>query len=671
MRLTVRLLRTSILRLIVSRQVLSAILSIGRHVSPANLEGLLTMHEPPTSTARPIRWFPEFLRLAENRIRTQVRLLALAILVGMVAGLGAIVFYVGTQVVEHYALGVLAGYESLPRPAGEPPLPWMAPIHGPVRPWLLLVIPTIGGLLSGLLVFTLAPEAEGHGTDSVIAAYHHKQGQIRPRVPLIKIVSSALTIGSGGSGGREGPIAQIGAGFGSLLANLLRLRVAERRTLMAAGMGAGIAAIFRAPLAGALFAGEVLYSSPEFESEVIMPAAIASVVSYCTLGAYAGWKPLFATPNLTFTNPAELGPYTLLMLFMVVLAAIYTRTFYGCVRVFHRLPILPHFKPALGAFLTGAIGVTLYLALGKEPHVLAVLAFGYGAIQEVASHETTVSAAVLLAIAFGKILTTSLTIGSGGSGGVFGPSMVIGGCGGGALGLILHRFWPGLVPHPASFMIVGMAGFFAAAAKTPLSTLVIVSEMTGGYNLLLPSLWVCILAYMLSDEQSIYSSQLGSRSRSPAHQGAYVREVLAGVHVRQFLATQPAATLLHPCDPIASVIRRFGDTGYPVLPVVDDDQRLLGVIDLEEVHQASQAIYSHPLLVAEDLMRSDVQPLCPDDQLDRAQELFVENDLLALPIVQDVDSQKVIGMVRRFDIASAYLRYVHGAGGSVGTVEVR
>ena len=186
-------------------------------------------------------------------------------------------------------------------------------------------------------VFTVAPEAEGHGTDSVIAAYHHPQGQIRPRVPLVKIVASALTIGTGGSGGREGPIAQIGAGFGSLLGNLLRLRAAERRVLMAAGMGAGIAAIFRAPLAGTMFAAEVLYRSPEFESEVIIPAGFASVVSYCIFGAYSGWEPLFTIPDLAFTNPWQLGPYLLLALFMALLAMLYTRSFYGIKAVFDRL----------------------------------------------------------------------------------------------------------------------------------------------------------------------------------------------------------------------------------------------------------------------------------------------------------------------------------------------
>ena len=311
----------------------------------------------------------------------QARLLGLAVLVGIVAGIGAIVFYLATRIVEHYALGGIVGYQQPVQPAGEAEIAWMPVWVSTFRPWLLLIVPTLGGLISGLLVFTLAPEAEGHGTDSVIDAYHRKQGQIRPRVPLIKIVASALTIGSGGSGGREGPIAQIGAGFGSLLASTLRLSVADRRTLMAAGMGAGIAAIFRAPLAGALFASEVLYSSPEFEPEVIMPAAIACVVSYCTYGIYTGWEPLFSTPDLTFTNPWELGPYLLLVLFMTLLASLYTHTFYGMSRIFHRLPVRPHFRPAIGAFLTGLVGLSLYYLFGQHQSVLAVLAFGYGSLQ--------------------------------------------------------------------------------------------------------------------------------------------------------------------------------------------------------------------------------------------------------------------------------------------------
>ena len=274
---------------------------------------------------------------------------------------------------------------------------------------------------------------------------------------------------------------------------------------------------------------------------------------------------------------------------------LYTRSFYGLTYLFRRLSIRPHFKPAIGAFLTGLLGITLYYILGKEQQGLSVLSFGYGALQDVLTVSpdggTSLSLAlVLLAIAVGKIVTTGLTIGSGGSGGVFGPSMVIGGCGGGALGILLHRLWPALVPHPASFVIVGMAGFFAAAAKTPFSTLVIVSEMTGNYNLLLPTLWVCALTFLLSDEQSIYKSQVESRSRSPAHQGDYVREVLADLTVGQFIPHLATGSTLQPGDSLLTVINRLSDSPYHSLPVLGTDGRLLGMVSLKEVHLVSAIV---------------------------------------------------------------------------------
>ncbi len=485
-------------------------------------------------------------------------------------------------------------------------------------------------------------------------------------MPLVKIIASSITLGTGGSGGREGPIAQIGAGFGSVLGNLLRLRAAERRVLMAAGMGAGIGAIFRAPLAGTIFAAEVLYSSTEFEPEVILPAALATVVSYSIFGIFSGWQPLFTMPaKLAFDNPLRLLPYLVLALFMALLAAVYTHSFYGCKRLFDRLPISRKLRPAIGAFLTGAVALALYCALGRNQHVLAVLAFGYSAIQNAMTGDggqggVMATAGILLVIALGKIVTTWLTIGSGGSGGVFGPSMVIGGCGGGALGVVFHLFWPWLVPHPASFVIVGMAGFFSAAAKTPFSTLIMVSEMTGGYSLLLPSLWVCAISYLLSDKQSIYSSQVESRSLSPAHQGSFVRQVLAQVRVDQFLPKAPLAHALLPQDTLATIMERLGDASYSVMPVVDEANRLLGIVTLDEIYLVSQSASLQPLVVTADLMRSDVQPLTPNDTLDRALELFVENDLLAVPVVTDLAERRLLGMVNRFDISSAYLRYVHG-----------
>src|SRR6516164_9231061 len=275
----------------------------------------------PSPFSHPLRWFPEFLEFGKRRFRAQGRVLGAAVLVGIVAGLGGVAFTLAGQVVVRFTLEGLAGYVA-EGPGGEPHSAWIPDVHAPFRPWLLLMVPTAGGLVSGYLVFRFAPEAEGHGTDAAIAAYHVGQGNIRPRVPLIKLVASALTIGTGGSGGREGPIAQIGAGFGSLLATLLGYRAAERRVLLAAGMGAGIAAIFRAPLAGTLFAAEILYCSPEFEPEVILPAGLASVVSYCTFGVVMNglgdpgdpFRTLFRTPDLHFASAWELGPYLLLAL---------------------------------------------------------------------------------------------------------------------------------------------------------------------------------------------------------------------------------------------------------------------------------------------------------------------------------------------------------------------
>jgi CIC family chloride channel protein len=624
---------------------------------------------PPLS--HPLRWFPEFLEFGRRRFRTQGRVLSAAILVGIVAGLGGVLFSLAGQAVVQYSLQRVVGYRAV-GPSGEPHVWWIPDETAEFRPWLLLLVPAVGGLLSGFLVFRYAPEAEGHGTDAAIAAYHQGRGYIRPRVPLIKLVASALTIGTGGSGGREGPIAQIGAGFGSLLAALLGYTIAERRVLLAAGMGAGIAAIFRAPLAGTLFAAEILYCSPEFEPEVILPAGLASVVGYCTFGVVMRavgdtgdpFRTLFLTPpELNFTNALELGPYLLLALWVAILSMLYVRTFYGVTHLFHALKIPRIFKPALGAFLTGAVGLVLYYATQRTPAVLSVLSFGYGILQDGFTRDTQLTlamAGLLLGVALGKIVTTSLTIGSGGSGGVFGPSMVIGGCGGGALGVFLHAIAPTLVPHPASFIILGMAGFFAAAAKTPFSTLIIVSEMTGDYKLLLPALWVVTIAFLVSDEEPLYRSQVKSRALSPAHQGSCVREVLAGLKVSGFLLPGLEVPLLRADDPLHVVIDRLAGTGLPALPVVDHLQRLQGVVVLDEVHLAAQGEAAGMWLLAADLMRPGVQPLNPEDRLDRAMELVVEQDVLALPVVDDPKKRHVLGIVRRSDLAQAYLRKLHG-----------
>jgi CIC family chloride channel protein len=226
--------------------------------------------------------------------------------------------------------------------------------------------------------------------------------------------------------------------------------------------------------------------------------------------------------------------------------------------------------------------------------------------------------------------------------------------------VFLHGLAPALVPHPASFIILGMAGFFAAAAKTPFSTLIIVSEMTGDYKLLLPALWVVTIAFLVSDEEPLYKAQVKSRALSPAHQGSYVREVLAGLKVSGFLLPGVKPPLLRLEQPLATVVDRLSSSGLPALPVVDDAGRLQGVVVLDEVHLAAQGETAGAWLLAADLMRPGVQPLTPEDRLDRAMELFVEQDLLALPVVDDPKERRVVGVVRRSDLAQAYLRKIHG-----------
>ncbi|MCA1795388.1 MAG: chloride channel protein [Desulfobacteraceae bacterium] len=454
--------------------------------------------------------------MASLDFKVAFRWLFYFVLIGLVAGLGAIVFHYLCGLGMHYFLDMMAGYRP-DAPAGEHAL--LPATNTPFNRWMLLILPALGGIVSGWLVYTFAPEAEGHGTDAAIDAYHNKGGMIRGRIPIIKTIASTITLTTGGSGGREGPIAQIGSGFGSFLATRFNLSERERRIMMAAGIGAGVGSIFRAPLAGALFAAEVLYRDPDFESEVIIPAGISSVVAYCVFCLVFGWGSLFDSPGFKFQNPLELGPYIVLAGVLVVFGFVYVKVFYGMVGFFKKLAVPNHIKPAIGGLCTGIIGFYL-------PYTLA---FGYGMAQNAIFNQVAIS--TLIALAIGKIFTTSFSIGSGGSGGVFGPSVVIGGALGGAVGKIFHMIIPTVVTHPGAFVIVGMAGFFTAVSNTPISTIIFVSEMTNSYHLLLPSLLVCSLCYLLSQRFTIFENQVKSRVDSPAHAGEFMMDILQTMKV--------------------------------------------------------------------------------------------------------------------------------------------
>ena len=562
-------------------------------------------------------------------------------IIGIIAGLGSIIFHYLCLLGIHFFLDMMAGYRA-PSPAGEHHL--LTPTTTVFSRWVLFFLPALGGLFSGWLVCTFAPEAEGHGTDAAIDAYHHKGGFIRSRVPFIKTIASAVTLTTGGSGGREGPIAQIGAGFGSFLATRLKLSERERRIMMAAGIGAGVGSIFRAPLAGALFAAEVLYRDPEFESDVIIPAGISSVVAYCLFCLVFGWGSLFQSPEMKFQNPMELPVYLVLAVVLTATGYLYVKSFYGITAIFHRFKIPNHIKPAIGGLCTGCIGFF-------APQTLA---FGYGYIQQALDGAAHITIPFLLVLGLGKILTTSFSIGSGGSGGVFGPSVVIGGAMGGVVGMVFHILMPGVITDPEAFIIVGMAGFFAGVSNTPISTIIFVSEMTNSYHLLLPSLLVCSVCYLASTKWTIFHNQVTNKVASPAHTGEFFVDILQSIHVRDLMDRVRKVRLIPRDMPFVEFKKYFSQTKQHYFPVVDAEKKLAGIFSSTDIRAVLFTREIEQLVVMQDIANSDIIYTTPEDDLNNVLHKFTMKNIDSLPVVQEDDPGELIGMLRRREVIAFY-----------------
>ncbi|HPB11137.1 MAG TPA: chloride channel protein [Kiritimatiellia bacterium] len=458
-----------------------------------------------------IQWW-RFWMAGEGLSVKTGRALSLCALTGLAAGLAAAGFYWLLESARYYLMEGLAHYAP-PLAAGETAL-YPVVCHAERLRWALLALPALGAAAGALLVKFFAPTAGGHGTDAAIHAYHRDEGRIPFAVIPVKAVASALVIGSGGSAGCEGPVTQIGAGCGSALAGLLKLDAAERRILMAAGLAAGVGALFRAPLAGAIFAAEIFYSGLDIEYEIMMPSLVASTVAYTVFALFFGWQPLFIMPEYTFEDPLKLLPYLLLALVVALGAKFYILVFRQVESASRAWQVPAWVKPGIGGLLTGLIGVFLPQVLGS----------GYGIIQQalavnspLAERFGGLSLGLLLLIFFGKIFATAFTVASGGSGGVFGPALVSGAALGAATGVALTRLFPGLDLNPGAFALVGMAGFLAASVRVPIAAIIMVSEITGNHSLLLPSMWVCGVAYWLGNGWTIYRSQVRTRDCSPAH----------------------------------------------------------------------------------------------------------------------------------------------------------
>jgi CIC family chloride channel protein len=437
------------------------------------------------------------------------RLIADAFLLGVCGAIAAQVFGLLLRGTTSLFLLHLAGYQApgLPNEGGV-----LQQVIGRHGLWLVPVATTIGGLAVGLITQWLGPEAAGHGTDTVIRAFHWKDGALRARVPIVKLVASAITIGSGGSAGREGPIALVTAGFGSLYASLTRREGRDRRLLLVIGMAAGLSAIFRSPIGTALFAIEVLYADMQFESGALLYAMLASIVAYAVNGAISGWEPLFRVPS-TIEQLHAAGDYGWFIVLGVgagVLGTILPALFYAVRDLFLRMPVKPFLRPAIGGLLTGMLALVLPQVIGG----------GYGWIQEAINGQLLLG--TLLVLVGAKMVALTFTVASGGSGGVFAPSLFIGAMFGGACAAVFHQ-------PPLPFVIVGMAAVFAGAAHVPVATLMMVVEMTGGYALLVPAALAVMLSYLVQMQlssrlkyRSIYEAQVASRADSPAHRAQHV-----------------------------------------------------------------------------------------------------------------------------------------------------
>jgi chloride channel protein, CIC family len=434
--------------------------------------------------------------------------LLLGVTIGVIAGLGAVVFYLALKYTAEFLLGYLADYQT-PTPVGE------GGSHGSAgfsRAWAIPLVTTGGALLSALIVTKLAPEAAGHGTDEAIEAVHTDPRAIRFRAVLVKVVASALTIGSGGSAGREGPTAQISAGFSSLLARRLNLSDEDGRTAVALGIGAGIGAIFAAPLGGAVLAASIPYRD-DFDYRSLLPGFISSGTAYAVFGAFLGFDPLFGyiDAEYRFEKAWPLLWFVVIGLVAAAVGYLYARTFHTSVRLTRRLPGGPVLKPALGGLLVGLLGLLI-------PQILSS---GYGWAQLAADRKSLMAIPlwIVIVLPIAKIVATSLSIGTGGSGGLFGPGIVIGAFAGAAVWRLGELSGLPGVPHePGIFVVVGMMACFGSVARAPLAIMIMVAEMTGSFSVVPGAiLAVGIAALVMSRTNvTIYEAQRLNRETAVA-----------------------------------------------------------------------------------------------------------------------------------------------------------
>ena len=562
------------------------------------------------------------------------RYLLIPATIGVLTGVFAILFVFTLDLITGIVLEKIVGYIQ-PLPAGEGTREFS---DKPERFYLLPLTVAVGGFISGILTHFLSPESAGVGTDSAIRAYHRKE-RLSIKSSLVKLLTSAVTIGTGGTSGREGPIALIGAGVGSTVGNLFRLGEKDRRTALAVGLGAGIAAIFKAPLAGAIISAEVFFKR-DFEIEAMIPSFVASVVSYSVFCMVFGFQPIFSSEVLSLSESGYLSllAYAGLGLFCALVVRLFTLTFFRVKSYFDLLKVHSVLKPAIGGLLAGIVGAVAVPAIGN----------GYGWIQLILSGERT-DLFLIVSGLIGVAIGVSLTLGSGMSGGVFGPSVLIGGFTGALFAKVVNDL-TGADLHVPSFTIVGMVSVFAGAAKAPLSTLILIAEMTGGYDLLVPAMISVFISYFLSGEKSIFPSQVPTRIDSPAHIEEWGILSLEKEKVRDHMKVPISVVPETPVEEVLKIISAELIGGVPVV----SGTRVIGIVTKSDIMALNPALRKERK--AGEIMTPNPIVAVPEDTLADCLRVMIGAGVGRLPIVEDRESMRLVGIITRADIGKAIRR---------------
>ena len=502
-----------------------------------------------------------------------------------------------------------------------------------------IVIPGIGGLVVGLLVYYFAREAKGHGVPEVMEAVALRGGVIRKRLVIVKSLASAICIGTGGSVGREGPIVQIGSAIGSSVGQILKVSADRMRTLVGCGAAAGIAATFNAPIAGCMFALEIILG--DFGLATFSPIVISSVTATAISRHYLGDFPAFIVPNYELISAWEFPLYVTLGVICAVVALLFVKTLYRIEDLFDDIKFPLYLKAVVGGLILGTAGLVF-------PHLLGV---GYGAIDLSLVQE--LAWWLMLLLIFLKILATSITIGSGGSGGIFAPSLFLGAMTGGLFGVIVHGLFPSITASPGAYGIVGMAAIVSATTHGPLTAILTLFEMTGDYKIILPLMVTCIISSLVIQrlmKESIYTMKLIRRGVD-IRQGREVN-ILKSIKVKDVM--NPTVETVPENMALEHFSNMVSKSKFNSFPVINTEGKLSGILSFNDY---SEAIFNEDLkgiVVTKDIATRDVVTVTSENNLYQALEAITLRDFSIMPVVSPGDPQKLEGVLTRRDIIGAY-----------------